>query len=102
VLYHAFVVLIGSAESGYYSCGMHNFGLADCRIGNHLPPAEAADFLNNFNYYVLIETPELGSGHTISLSGDGAVYRMDWEEDTKFEAEHAYHNPFGVWSLVRV
>lgn len=97
-LYTAFVTLVGNRD-GYYSCGMHNFGLPDCKIGNGLPPEEAAPLMNNFNFYQVSELPQLESGHTFSLESGSPVYRVTLEEETNYEADHPFHNPFGIWHL---
>ncbi len=55
-LYCSAVVLVGDEEH-YYSCGMHHFGLPDCEVPRALPGEEAADLINRFNFWQIVEAP---------------------------------------------
>lgn len=97
-LYRGFVTLVGD-NSFYYSCGMHHFELPEAQVPRALEIAEAADLLNRFNYYRIVEQPQLNSGHTFSLALDSPSYRLDLRNDQRHEPEHLFHNSYGVWDL---
>lgn len=99
--YRCFVILIGDEEQ-FYSCGMHHFGLPDCQISREIPAEEAADTMNRFNYYQIVEHPELESGHTFSLTPDSPYYRLTLDQDQRHEAEEFFHNPKGLWTMEKV
>jgi hypothetical protein len=99
--YRCFVVLIGDEEY-YYSCGMHHFSLPDCQISRTIPVAEAADQLNRFNYYQIVEQPELESGDTFSLTPDSPYYQLIRNQDSRHENDELFHNPHGIWTMKKV
>ena len=98
--YCASVVLVGD-EKFYYSCGMHNFGLPDVQISNSLEGEEAADLMNRFTYWQIVEEPVLKSGHTFSLTPDGQRFRLALLKDERHSEDALFHNPNGVWQLQR-
>jgi hypothetical protein len=95
-LYRGFVTLTGD-EDCYYSCGMHHFSLPEVQVPRALEIPEAAELMNQFNYYQIVEQPELSSGHTFSLTPDSPRYRLNLVEDTRHEPDDLFHNPHGVW-----
>jgi hypothetical protein len=97
-LYRTFVTLIGDTNY-YYSCGMHHFGLADVEIDRSVEIKEAADVMNRFNYWQIVEAPKLASGHTFSISPDAPRYRISQERDSRHEPSDFFHNPSGMWRL---
>src|SRR5206468_6299477 len=66
-LYCACVALVGG-ERYFYSCGMHHFGLPDSAAPRTLPVEEAAESMNQFNFWRISERPVLASGHTFSIT----------------------------------
>ena len=100
-LYRGFVTLIGG-DTHYYSCGMHHFGLPEAQVPLSLEIAEAADLLNRFNYFRIVERPELNSGHTFSLANGSPSYHLNLVEDRRHDPEDLFHNSYGVWELRRV
>jgi hypothetical protein len=98
--YCACVVLVGH-ESYYYSCGMHNFGLPDAQISKSFDAAEAADSINRFNYWQIVEKPVLKSGHTVTLTADHPLFRLELVPDKRYPEDDLFHNPNGVWELQR-
>lgn len=94
--YRASVILAGGSE-GWYSCGMHLFGLADCTTGTGLQEGRA--LLDTFNRYLLLEQPSLRSGHTFSIGPDSPKYVMTLVADDRFSPEELFHNPHGLWRL---
>ena len=100
-LYRGFVTLAAD-EDCYYSCGMHHFSLPEIQVPRSLEIAEAADLMNRFNYYQIVEKPPLSSGHTFSLTPDSPRYRLNLLEDRRHEPEHLFHNSYGVWDCGKV
>jgi len=100
-LYCASVVLTGD-EQYYYSCGMHNFGLPDSQTSRHFDIQEPADLMNQFNYYQVVEKPNLKSGHTFSLRADSPYFRINLLIDERHSEDDLFHNPYGLWDLTRV
>lgn len=98
-LYCAFVTLIGAVDH-FYSCGMHQFGMPDCSVSNLGSPADAAGLMNRFNMWQLVETPDLETGHTFSLTPESLHYRLTLREDLEHPADDLFHNPNGIWDLV--
>lgn len=92
------VTLIG--DSGrYYSCGMHHFGLPECSLPRSIDAREAADFMNRFNMYQIVEQPQFASGHTFSLDSDSPHFRLVLSPDSRHAADNLFHNPHGMWDL---
>lgn len=98
--YRGVVVLIGD-EHYFYSCGMHHFNLPDCQASRQLPIAEAADTMNRFNYYQIVERPILASGHTFSLTADSPSYRLALISDARHGEDELFRNPQGLWNMER-
>lgn len=97
-VYTGFVALI-AGEHHYYSCGMHHFDLPDAQVPRALPDAEAADLLNQFNFYCLSESPEFEQGHTFSLCEDSPRFQLSHVGDVRYPEEHPFHNAHGLWDL---
>jgi hypothetical protein len=99
-LYRTFVALIGD-RNHYYSCGMHHFGFPDVEVERNIEIKEAADLMNQFNYWQIVENPELASGHTFSVAADAPQYRITLRSDSRHASEHLFHNTHGIWTLRR-
>ena len=98
--YSASVVLVAD-ERFYFSCGMHNFGLPDVQISNKLDAKQAADVMNRFNHWQIVEEPILESGHTFSLTADSEHFRLELLKDKRHLEDELFHNPCGIWELQR-
>lgn len=97
-VYCAAVVLIG--DSGhYYSCGMHHFRLPDCEVPRSIPVDEAADIMNRFNFWQVVERPKLASGHTFSLTETSPHFRLALSKDARHRDDDLFHNAHGIWRL---
>jgi len=99
-LYCLGVVLTGDAEF-FASCGMRHFGLADCRVSSEIPMDAAADVMNRFNFYRLVEAPTLLDGHTFSVDERAQVFQLRLGADQR-DADDLLFNPEGCWNLVPV
>ena len=96
--YCAVVTLVGD-DHYYYSCGMRNFMAPDCEVPSNLPAAEAADLMNRFNFWQLVESPVLHSGHTFSVAPDQPRFVLTKVEDARHEQDEPFFNPAGLWRL---
>jgi hypothetical protein len=94
--YRAAVILAGGNE-GWYSCGMHLFGLADCTTTTG--GKDGHSLLDTFNRYLLLEKPALKSGHTFSIEAGAPKYTMHWTADDRFSAADLFYNSHGIWRL---
>jgi hypothetical protein len=97
-LYSAYVTLIGDQER-FYSCGMHNLGLPDAIVPGILPPNEAAQLLERFLLYLLLEQPNLKNEHTFSINAQARRYRLRLMQCTFYQADDPFYNPYGMWML---
>jgi hypothetical protein len=97
-VYTAFVVLVGGGDH-YYSCGMHHFGLPECAVPRSIPSGAAADLMNRFNFWRVIERPTLADGHTFSVAEGAPRFRMTLDPDTLHETGDPFFNEHGVWRL---
>lgn len=99
-LYRSFVTLAGATDC-FYSCGMHNVGLPDTTVPKDMEPEDAAELLNTFNTYRLIEKPALNSGETFSLDETSPYFELQLGACELFAEDDPFYNPFGVWRLTR-
>lgn len=97
-VYCAGVVLVRDQEH-YFSCGMHHFGLPECEVASSTPVAEAAELMNQFNFWQIHDKPTVASGETFSLTATAPRFRLALGADTRSEEEHLFHNPHGIWRL---
>lgn len=99
--YCALCVLVGGSET-HVSFGMHHFGKPDSEVPSSIEINAAADLMNRFNMYQIVENPNLGSGHTFSLAADAPVYRLTHRVDDRYPDDSPFHNPNGLWNIVPV
>ncbi|KQU24725.1 endopeptidase [Bacillus sp. Leaf13] len=97
-VYAHFVTIIGE-EDYYCSFGMKAFGLPDAVTLNTMRPKEAADLLNTFNYYHAGERPIFTNGETFCVQPDAPTYILTGLQDFRYEEDHPFYNPFGLWNL---
>lgn len=97
--YLAFVIHAWD-DCGGYSCGMHHFGLPDAITDEG--GVDGLTSLQAFNQYMLMESPDLRSGHTFSKDDDSPRFRLEWADDDRFAPGELYHNPFGLWRLTAI
>jgi hypothetical protein len=101
-LHRAFVVQLDGVDK-LTTCGMHNFGLRDAIFADSdCERDEASSLLLQFQRYMLAEDPKLNHGHTFSIAPDAPWYRMLAEDCTTYPPGDPFHNPYGMWRLVRV
>ena len=97
-LYCAMVLLLADDRS-FYSCGMHLFGLPDCTVPDSIDAEDAAELMNQFNFWRIQEQPELETGNTFSMSADAPLYRLTFGPDPRHAVSDTSHNPYGIWSI---
>ncbi|HST58771.1 MAG TPA: DUF4261 domain-containing protein [Longimicrobium sp.] len=98
--YTLFVQLVGG-DDRFFSCGMHNFALPDAAVPSTLGPQDGANLLNAFNFYRLMEQPELKDGETFSVDADAPRFRLKSEPyEAGYEPDEPLYNPHGLWSLL--
>lgn len=97
-LYCSFVSLIGDDED-YYSCGMHHFNLPECSIPQSIDIAEAAQLMNQFNMYQIMDRPDFQNGHTFGLEPGAPVFILEHKSDPRHAEDHLFFNDKGLWHL---
>jgi hypothetical protein len=78
---------------------MHLFGLPDCSVPDSIDAEDAAELMNQFNFWRIVEQPQLQTGHAFSVSPDAPRYQLTLGPDTRHDVEHTFHNRYGIWSL---
>ncbi len=96
--YAAGVTLVTSADA-YYSCGMHNFGVADCEVSGTLEFDAAMNLINQFNVWRLSAMPLLSDGHSFSLGKGAPTFTLHQHGDQRHLAASPLCNPHGLWRL---
>lgn len=97
-LYSHFVTLLGE-EDCYFSCGMKAFGLPDVVTPSSIAPEVAADLLNNFNLYQMVEQPTFQNGETFSVDENTPRFKINMIHDFRYEEEDLFFNPYGLLDL---
>ena len=97
-LYTAATTLVADTDH-FYSCGMHNFSLPDCEVPRALGIELAAELMNKFNHWRLVERPVLEDRHTFSLTSAQPRYRVLRASDSRHKAGDPFYNPHGLWRL---
>jgi hypothetical protein len=97
-IYAAYVRFLASPKA-YGSFGMHNFGLPDVRMPANVGLVEASRTTSAFNLYVLIEKPQLATGHTFCAGDDAPRFRLQRIERSPTDDDVSQPNPEGLWSL---
>ncbi|MEM8888473.1 MAG: hypothetical protein AAGD28_10875 [Bacteroidota bacterium] len=101
-LYAMYVIdAIGNSTDLLYSCGMHNLGLKDT-IVRGLEFQAAYQVLSTFNYYLLLENPDIEENQTFSIAEDAPRFVIKDEVHQPNKGEELFENPFGMWSLNKV
>lgn len=100
-VYTAMVTLIGG-EDYFYSCGMHHFGLPECEVPASVPLQPAADLMNRFNFWQIVERPRLENGHTFSLTDEDPRYHLYRRVDARHREGDLFWNTYGVWRFEAV
>jgi hypothetical protein len=97
-VYTAAIALVADTHH-FYSCGMHNFSLPDCEVPRALGIEVAAELMNKFNFWRLVESPVLEDRHTFSATITEPRYRVLLVSDSRHEAGDPFFNPHGLWRL---
>ncbi|RAZ73472.1 DUF4261 domain-containing protein [Planococcus halotolerans] len=100
-IYSHFVILTEEEEL-YFSCGMKAFGLPDVAIPSSIPAEEAAELLNNFNLYNIIEEPNFKDGEIFDFELTSQSFVVKQIEDVRYTEDDVFFNPFGLLNLIPV
>ena len=74
---------------------------ADSAIDKGIAVDEAANLINKFNYWRLIEKRALRSGESFSISETSRLFRLQLKADELNPEDDLFHNPHGLWHLRR-
>lgn len=107
-IYWIYVVLIGGtaqraggpADNEFYSCGMHALGHRDVITDAIADPQQAWSVCHQFNGYVYQSGATINDGDPLA-NDFGPLYRARAEPCTHYPPGDLYHNPFGMWRIVR-
>lgn len=98
-LYEMFVIdSITNGDQQTYSCGMHNLGLRDAIVYNEEFQA-AVNLISIFNYYQIIDKPEIKNNQTFSVAVDAPVYVITEERNQPNKGDEYFENKYGMWKL---
>lgn len=103
-LYQMFVMTPITDEQGnYFSCGMHNLGAKDTYLKIEGEDLEtAAELLDIFSYYQLLEQPIIKDGQTFGIAVGAPVYRIEKLSQQPYKGEELFKNPYGMWKLKKI
>lgn len=87
-----------TARTGTYSAGLHQLGCRDTVVADC--GTTGIEALNILCEYLVLSQPEIADGDTFTPEGIGRRFTLKMEEDTIFEEDHLYRNPFGRWRLL--
>lgn len=87
-----------TARTGTYSAGLHQLGYRDTVVADC--GTTGIEALKILCEYLVLSRPEIADGHTFTPQGIGRRFTLKMEEDTLFEEDHLYRNPFGRWRLL--
>jgi hypothetical protein len=101
-LYHLFVnPAIRNGRAATYSCGMHTLGFKDTIVYG-MEPEGAAELVNEFNNFLIIEQPPLTAGFIFELeleNSEMSEFEVTEETDQPNAGDALFENPFGMWKL---
>jgi hypothetical protein len=97
--WHRGAVAFVRGDRALQSCGMHAFSLPDVRIGLDGDARELQPLAEALDLYQLAEDPEIQSGQTFAPDRETPKRVLERWPDTEYAADHACHNPYGVWRL---
>ncbi len=100
-LCEAYAAMIQEQDT-YYSSGMHNLGLSDALVRDEITHQGADHLIKNFLRYTILEQPVLRNGDTFRVDMQSPCYRLTHQEDIIHPSDDPFHNPLGLWHLVRM
>ncbi|WP_242524613.1 DUF4261 domain-containing protein [Metabacillus sp. cB07] len=98
LIYSHFVNLVGDNDL-FYSCGMQFFGLPDVIITSNLASRDAANLINHFNLYNLVERPTIKNGETFSIGQNTPITKIQLSDDSRYDKDDLFYNKFGLIEL---
>ena len=98
-IYELFVLdSLLAPDNSVYSCGMHNLGLKDVIISGK-DFEEGHRIIRTFNYYQVIDKPEIKVNQTFQTDVLSPRYLIIEEQHQINEGQELFENPFGMWRL---
>lgn len=98
-LYEMFVIdSITNEDQQTYSCGMHNLGLKDTIVYDE-EFQTAVNLISIFNYYQIIDKPEIKNNQTFSIDTDAPIYTITEETNQPNKGDKYFENKYGMWRL---
>lgn len=98
-LYKQFVLdSIIQDDGTVHSCGMHNLGFKDTIVSNE-EFQNSVDLIKIFNFYQLIDLPQINNNQTFQASIESPIYKITDEINQPYKGDDLFENPFGVWRL---
>ncbi|SFS80796.1 DUF4261 domain-containing protein [Marininema halotolerans] len=88
-----------SGGDHYYTRGMKTFGLPDAAVSSILSLEKASSLLQGFNVYNMMEKPTFHDGETFCLGENEPIYQLQLIDDHRYEEDHVFYNPFGLYQL---
>ncbi|HEX8911707.1 MAG TPA: hypothetical protein VF796_05065 [Humisphaera sp.] len=103
--YWAYVTLVGGKRDGdrppeFYSCGMHALGHPDVITDVAPDPQAAWSICHQFNGFVQNHGDELNNGDPVGNEHE-AQFRVRKVPCVHYPPGDLYHNPYGMWRIVR-
>ncbi|MEM5018698.1 DUF4261 domain-containing protein [Metabacillus indicus] len=98
LIYSHFVNIVGD-KNLLYSCGMQFFGLPDVITRSSLATKDAADLIDNFNLYNLVERPSIKNGETFSIGKSTPIMKIQLSNDKRYDKDNLFYNKFGLIEL---
>ena len=99
-VYWAYVILVTGKHLGFYTCGMHALGHRDVVTDVIADAQEAYAVLHQFNGYLLQSGIPIRDDDPIG-NEHGALWRVRAEPCDHLPPGDLYHNPYGMWRIVR-
>jgi hypothetical protein len=99
-IYELFVLdSLVARDNSVYSCGMHNLGLKDVIISGK-EFEEGYRIVRTFNYYQVIDKPEIKVKQTFQTDVLSPQYLIIEEQHQINEGYELLENPLGMWRLI--
>jgi len=96
--FRTFVSVYDTGNGGILTCGMSNFGQRDVFVPLTFDD-QGIDFIVSYAWFIVYDQPIIKDQQTFSLSEDSPSFRIFEAEDDMREADHPFHNPYGLWKV---
>jgi hypothetical protein len=102
-LYYAYTNIVHE-NNVYYSCGMHNLGLADAiaKVTAAINSENIIRAIESFLLYLLTEKPLIKTGDIFSEDPNSLRFIIKHKPCQLYPQNDLFHNPFGFWDLENI